>query len=229
MAVPSGSLTTLDTVKEELAIDSSDYDAYLERLIGAATAQAENYCNRKFSFDYGIVEYVAGYATPHLMISRPPISDISEIRYDGSLVSGDAYEVPNMGNDTTGIIYGLNGWIWSAPGGSGITHIPKPATERLLYKVTYDGGYVTPQQEIDTVNDQVPLIRSLPYDLEDAIVQLVTHRFRSRGRDQTIASESLLQSSVSYKATSRSGTASLDEQLPDVAHILRSYLRPIML
>jgi hypothetical protein len=72
------------------------------------------------------------------------------------------------------------------------------------------------------------LVRSLPYDLEDAVVQLVVYRYRSKGRDQSIASESLLNASVSYKAPFATVEA-LKTSMPFVYDVLRAYSREPML
>jgi hypothetical protein len=129
MAVPTGSLTTLTNVKTELSISSSSDDSYLERLIGAATGLISSYTKRTFHYGTAITEYVHGFGTPHLKVSRTPIVSITSITYDGSTIDSDDYEV--RGSDANaGIIYKPSCWVWSTNAGPGITHLPTPGAER---------------------------------------------------------------------------------------------------
>jgi hypothetical protein len=217
MAVPTGSLTTLTTVKSELNISSSTDDTYLERLIGAATAYAESICNRTFYYSAAITESVAGYGTAYLQLSRAPLSSITSITFDGQTVSSDNYEI--YGDGKAGLVYSPTLWINTAMSGPGITKNSYPGSERKLYSVVYKGGYVTPTQ--DGTGSPV-LTRDLPYDLEDAVIQLVVWRYRNRGRDQSVMSESLLNASVSYKQPFATADT-LKTLLPQVYDTLKAY------
>jgi hypothetical protein len=214
MTLPTGSLTTLAIVKTELNISSSTDDTYLERLIGASTAFISSYCNRTFHYGTGIAEEVAGFGTQYLQLSRAPVLSITSVTYDGQTINSDNYSID--GDGSSGMLYAPAGWTWSTIGGQGIIAFPKPGGEEKLYTVTYTGGYVTEPQ----VSGQ--LTRTLPYDLEDAVIQLTTYRYRQRGRDQTIASESLLNASVSYRSPVVTAST-LKSLLPLVHDVLEAY------
>lgn len=214
MALVTGSLVTLATVKTELGISSSTDDAYLERVIAASTDTISAFCRRTFHYETGIVEKVSGSATPYMTLAKAPLVSIASITYDGSTVDSTDYEIHDA---KAGLVYNKGTWIWYATGGAGITHLPKVGTERKMYTVTYTGGYITAAQDNGTT-----LIRNLPYDLEDACVQLVNYRYKARARDMSIASESLLNASVSYKQPVVTAET-LKTLLPSVYDTLRSY------
>lgn len=221
MSLAANALTNLATLKSELNISVSTHDTYLERVINATSDFVAQWCNRTFHFEETIVEDVAGYGTNNLLVSRTPIVTIDSITYDGGVVSASDYEVSDA---AAGIIYAPKLWIWTGLGGSGITHLPRPGTERKLYTVTYDGGYVTEPQ----VDGDPQLTRTLPYDLEDAVLQIAVYRYRQRGRDQSVQSESLLNASVSYKLPFVTGDA-IKTLMPQVYTTLCSYKRETML
>ena len=225
MAVPTGSITTLANAKAELNIPTATTtdDTYIERLIGAMTQFAETFCRRRFYYDAAITEYVAGFGTAYLQLARPPITSITSVTLDGSTISSSNYSVNGLLN--SGLIYSEVGWANTGLVGSGITKNHTPGTEQKLYTVVYKGGWVTPTQ--DGTGSPV-LTRDLPYDLEDAVIQLVAYRYRQRGRDQSIMSESLLNASVSYKQPFVTAET-LKTLLPNVYDILRGYtLEPIL-
>lgn len=187
----SDALTTLDTVKDELGISVSTYDDTLKRLINAVSRRIRSYCERVFYFEEDVEESVAGFGDTKLVVSRRPIVEISSITYDGETVSSDDYSIHS---DEAGIIYRETGWAWTARLLKNVTADPKPGTEQKLFVVTYDAGWVTPQQVVDDPT----LTRTLPEDLEDACLMAVTSRYQSKGQDLLIKSEKSLNYSVTY-------------------------------
>lgn len=188
----SHALTTLDEVKTELGIAVATYDDVLKRMINAASDAIRRYCERTFYYEEDIAESVPGFGGTRLIVSRAPIvGDIDSITYEGAALSTDSYSIESA---SAGIIYGQYGFSWTARASGAAISYGIPGTEKSSYVVTYNGGYITPQQVIDDGT----LTRSLPYDLEDACIQLVTMRYRRQGRDPTIGSEKLLSWNVSY-------------------------------
>ena len=180
MALASNALTTLDAVKGELSIEPSDSsdDVLLERYINVASNAAEEHCGRRFVFTVVVAENVRGFGTQRINILRAPIVSVSEIRWtfpglDPTLVDPNDFEID--GDGEAGLIYRAGGWPWAVSGIGAITNQPLPGTERYNIEVDYSGGFVTPQQEIDTAGGPSPLTRNLPFDLEDAIIQMVTN------------------------------------------------------
>ena len=189
MALAANALTTLAIVKTELGITGATEDTYLERMINAASDRIENYCSRAFFKETGKIENVAGFGGVYLLVSKAPLLAITSITFDGNTVASADYEIHDA---DVGSIYRKGGWHWTTARLKDITQPPMPGHERKLYKVTYDGGYETPEQGGT---------RTLPFDLEDACVQMVASRFRGKGRDPNIKSEKLLSWSATYGAS----------------------------
>ena len=76
----------------------------------------------------------------------------------------------------------------------GVNFDPVASTQRDLIEVTYAGGFVTPQQDADDVS----LTRSLPYDIEEAVIVMAAQRYKSKGRDMAVTSRKALKASISY-------------------------------
>jgi hypothetical protein len=190
MPLAANALTTLQTVLDELSLtgDGSSQDARLIRYINAASTAIESYCNRSFYRESAKVEKVAGYRSVILQVSKRPLNSIASITFDGDTVDSDNYEI--HGNGDLGQIYGVGGWLWTAVLREDIVSAPMPGSERLLYEVTYDGGYYTPEQGAGTP--------ALPDDLEDACIQMVTGRWQSKGRDPNLKSEKLTTWAATY-------------------------------
>jgi hypothetical protein len=214
MALADNALTTLATVKTELSITGSSDDAYLERLIDAASAFIASYCRREFHSQSSIAEKVAGHGGKFLTVAVTPITTLTSISYDGSAVGSDNYEIHDA---DAGLIYALGAWVWTADHLQSIGQEALGRRERKLYTVTYDGGYVTPEQGGSV---------TLPKDLEDACISLVVMRYRQKGRDPAVKTERLMEASIGYAATSGStGSDPLQATAPWVYSILQRYMR----
>lgn len=109
-------LTVLETVKEELGINSSDtsQDVRLARLIHETSNAISTICNRVFAeenvsevFRMGVVKswdgQVGGCVQNSLILQRRPISSIINVIEDGITADSDEYEC----NFESGIIYRL--------------------------------------------------------------------------------------------------------------------------
>ncbi len=195
MAFPINALTTLGVVKSELGIAASDTteDSFLRRQIVAASDATESYLDRKIFYEAGIVEKVAGFGSFHLKVSRTPLLVITSITDDGETVDLTNVEIDNAG---AGLIRRPEGWRWTRGVKAGITNQPYPGSEEKLFTVTYTGGWVTPHQETEVT--PADLERTLPHDIEDAVIELITLRRSRRGRDPTIKAEKLLSWSATY-------------------------------
>ncbi len=208
MALATNALTMITTVEDELNISTGTQDALLTRYINSASTTIETFCNRKFYYEVDIEEYIKGYGDPRLKVNRPPLTAIDSITYDGSTVDSSSYEIEGSG-DTGFIRHETSTWLWTLNTSTYIVPSPIVGTERPNYLVTYTGGYITPQQD----NDDGALTRNLPYDLEDACIQLVSYRYRAKGRDPTIKSEKLLSASITYQDV---GTTALPDSVQDL-------------
>lgn len=183
-------LTTLDTVKEELDITSTDYDGRLTRYIKEASAQVESFCGRSFEYQEGIVESIPARGGRNIVLSRRPVTNLISITFAGQTVDPDEYKL----DSETGLVFRAYGWPWDATLRTKVVGDKVAGTESSELEATYDGGYVTPQQ----VADDDSLTRTLPYDLEGWVIALVSLRETSRGVNPSIVSEKLGDASVSY-------------------------------
>lgn len=182
----ASSLTTLDAVKADLAIGTLDTsnDAVLERIINAASEAAAKYCGRKLHYEAVTSERVKGFATTRLMLRRTPVAAVTSIVIDGETVDATTYYVEDA---DVGFVYRASGWDWTAPYRSGLAAPDKSAgDEEGLFLVTYTGGWVTPVQN---GTGSPALVRSLPYDIEEAIIMAVAAEWRRRGKRQGLDTE----------------------------------------
>lgn len=191
MALAPNALTTPKQIREELGLTS---ETGLDRLINAASDRIERYCQRSFFYEAARVEKLAGFRSNYLTVSKAPIIEVASLTYDGATIAATEYEI-----DDDWHIRSSSGFVWTAATWSGASEMPIPGSEERLYVLTYSCGYVTPAAAKD-----LDLPRTLPYDLEDACIQLVTNRYRAIGQIPGIKSESLLSHSVTYESTSTS-------------------------
>ena len=168
----SSDLTTLENVKAELSISGNSDDAWLGMAISQVSQAISNYCNRVF----GLATYKDvfrlrrdGRGLDPLVLNRFPLVAIASIveTIDGvdqtPLVEGTDYEV----NASTSEIYRLdengNPRNWFAS----------------LITIQYQAGWALP-------NDDDP---TMPADIEQAALKLLTARYRSKGRDPMLKAE----------------------------------------
>lgn len=211
MALAAQALTLLATVLDELGLTSDSggaQDLRLERYILAVSEQIASHCGRVFQRDAAVVERVAGFGTTRLVLARAPVNALTSISIDGTLQDMTQVSIEDA---KAGIIYRASGWASTAPSLPGISQGPAHGQEEKRIVVTYDGGYVTPFQ----VGVPTP-VRTLPYDLEDACVELVLSRWRSRGVDPRIAAEG---------SQNASRTVFGSELPPHIAAVLARYAR----
>jgi len=192
MTLSNDALTTIAACEEALGIVAGSENTYLTRLIESASARIKSYCGRTFYREDDIVESVSGYGTTKLLVSRTPILDITSITYDGSTVNSADYKTLVA---ESGIIYNPAGWYWSTSQVQNIARDPFPGAEDPLFEVTYDGGWVTPNQ-VDLTSF---VTRTLPFDIEQACIELVVLKYRGKGRDPNVTAERLLTGSQTYR------------------------------
>lgn len=215
MALPASALTTLATANDELGLtsDSGTQDARVERYIKAASSQIATFLGRSLHNTAGIIEKLEGYGTPFLYVSRTPLGTLTSIKYDGQLIDSSNYEVHDANE---GSIYAKGGFLWTAAVREGMIPEAMAGYERRLYEVTYTGGWICPTQAGT---------RDLPEEIEQACLELVVLRWRARGRDPSIKSESLMSWSASYDRGGSDSEISDGGMPPAVAEMLRPWRR----
>jgi hypothetical protein len=173
----------LTVIKSELRIASSntDYDALIERLIMQVSDAFVSICDRKFHYTTDVVEKLRGYGTTRIYVSRTPVVAITSLKVDGS----DYVEDTDYTCDKeSGELYRKGGWPNTATQSVGVTYDALPGSEERAIVVTYDGGWVTPEQ----ARADVALTRTLPYDLEGLAIDAVVTLFRDKGENKAIKS-----------------------------------------
>jgi hypothetical protein len=195
VALAANALTTLATVLDELGLATDGggpQDTRLERYITAASALVDSFLDRTLARADGIVEKVAGFGDNFLTVERRPLLAITSISFDGSTIDATNYEI--HGDGEAGLIYGRGGFVWTASRLQEIVQTVVTSSERKLFEITYNGGYVTPEQ----VSQAAFTPQTLPADIEDAVIQMVTTRWRQQGRDQSVKSEKIKSWSATY-------------------------------
>lgn len=165
MALSSHALTTLDAVKASLTDVDNSSDTYLERQINAVSEFIEKYCNRHFE-KKTYTEKKAGNGRQKICLDQFPIVSVTSVIVDGMFV--DDYEV----DEEAGMFYRKGRWNWQ---GDLIGLVGEPGASFPNIVIEYIAGYVLPKDE--TIDNE----RTLPYDLEDATIQLVVIRYEKRG------------------------------------------------
>lgn len=188
MALSADALTTLAVVADELDVDLGDRKVRgrLERYVNAASTLAKQIIGRPLVYNAAAVEKLRGYGGVRIHVKRTPIVSIASVVVDGDTVDASLYSVEDA---DIGSIFRSGSWPDTAELQRGPSFHKVPGTEEPIIVVTFAGGWVSPAQAGT---------RTLPEDLEDAVVQLVTARWKSRGKDLRVVGEGFEKSSYTY-------------------------------
>ncbi len=188
MALSAHALTTLAAVKDFLKIDNTDsqYDGLLERMINAASEAIEGYCQRHFErASYN--EWYRGNGRQMLVLSQSPIIQVILVELNNGAITD--YEV--MAD--YGMLYRLA--LWPAYGyPAGLVGDRVGSSQNI--RVVYEAGYILPKDE--DLQASPPVVRTLPYDLEDACIDLVALKFNQR---QEEAAGKVTRAQADYQTT----------------------------
>lgn len=189
-------LTTPQTLATELGIGAGD--PRLPRLISAASGAVRGYLGRRrLHYGSAISEKVAAPAgRERLILDVTPILEVASVTYPGGAVDGWALEDSDLG-----FLYLAGGWPSTARYRSGLVQDDlRAGSEQASIVVVYEGGWITPAQAAST--GWAGPARSLPEEIEEAAIQAAASLYRNPGGYGPIASESLGDYSVSYRAIS---------------------------
>lgn len=158
-------LTTLETVKDELAIASAEHDAILARKIDEATSDIEAHIGRVLRREQvSQTFWDCDAALKYLVLDRYPVASVTSITLDDEAEPSSEYRL----DGDRGLLYRLDSsgypsaWTW---------------TKALV--VVYVAGYLLPGETG----------RNLPPALESAAIDLVASYWLARGRDPLIKAE----------------------------------------
>lgn len=157
--------------------------------------------HRQFYWTTGYTERTRAHGSDEIYVrDHVPIDAISKIERQNdpstsaTTVDSDSYEATSDGLGTIRRVHGL--WSTTATRRGGPVGGPQPGTEQPILKVTYDGGWKTPEQANQNVG-----ARDLPWDVESAILSHVELQWHSDGQNPNIESLSMADGSITYRGT----------------------------
>jgi len=206
VAAESTNLTTVSAVKAMLGVASRKFDAELDRLIAAATSAISVYVGHVYA-KQTYVETVVGSGYPRLLLTNTPIVSVTSVLCDGTAVTDYEVEDPD-----SGFLYRAVGWSSAAWAGWNASPYSLPGTERPMFTVTYEGGYLLPG-EPDA---------NLPAHIEQACIETVVDWYRGGKRDDAVKSKSVGDLSITYKSPTAVQAEHDDFRLPAGARALLS-------
>lgn len=202
-ATNSYDLTTLAVVKDELSITSGSNDASLKRYISAASAAAAQYCNRVFQ-----AETVKDEFWP----DRDPFQ----------------FQLPNRQS-----VIQLS--RWPVVSVTSVTENGNVLVDGVGYRVDAENGalvrlgcdgYPTKWCAWPIAVQYVGGFASIPGDVADAVIRMVTKRYAAKGRDSTLKAENIpgVIDRQFWIATGEDAA----NMTPDVADVLDNYRVPVL-
>lgn len=209
VVTPAGShdLTTLTTVKAELAIPNTDTtkDAFLAQAITQSSAIIASYCSRIFQVEaLQDIFYIRRGAFPWrpapqadpLQLARWPITTITsavQTLSDGT--------TNTLVEDTDFKLDATRGWLYRLDSEGRVSWSWEPQ----ILTVQYSAGYAT-----------------IPDDLSNAVLRLVTARFWLRGRDPMLISEGQPELGAQrYWVDTRAQNGALPPEIESMVHAYR--------
>jgi hypothetical protein len=175
--------TTLERVKVQLGIDlaSTVDDYFLNYNIQSASKLIETLTGRSFNVRVYDLRIEQPFGFRRLQLPHTPIVSISEIKFKGDTVPSGDYLIEDA---EAGFVIRADGnsWLPTTAASNNVTGMPsqQPIGQ---YEIEWTAGYAT-----------------IPFDIEDAVMQQVCMNYYKRGRDPSIKGVSVLGDSISYAA-----------------------------
>lgn len=233
-----GSLTTVESLREMAlgaTATSTAMDAYLAKLVARGSQWAETYMNRGPVSVATYRETVAGFGRRSLMLSRTPVRAIKAV-YNATdtgtavLMNTSEFIVEDA---EAGLVARNVGFAWDAAlqwrgaavmYGDAIPLDPAPLSgqEYKPWLVDYVAGWTldgisTDSENWSTEKGTTSTGRTLPYDVEQAVLQRAQVMFQNR---DGVESETLGDLSVKYN-----GRSQQDDDLWPYEETLAAYRR----
>lgn len=196
MALSAHALTTVEQAQYQIG-DTSVPAAVVERLINAASDAIRRYCNRDFARQT-VTERVAGYGSSRLVLSLTPVVEVASIQGPEGVICTGPFTI----EDADAGFVTAAGSVWTRTGDvrTGPLGMYAGTDARAEIVVEYTGGYVTPAQVAAAAkaDPDNPIEQTLPYDLEQACLELVAAWHHERQRDPGVVSEKLGNAGWTY-------------------------------
>lgn len=196
-------LTDRDAVEDVIdaytAGGNAGDDDQVIRWIREASDLLRSGAGREFYWQSGYTERTDARDAPEIFVrDHVPIDSISKIvrqndpSTGGTTVDSDTYEAAKDGLGTVRRVHGV--WLSTAMGRAGPVGGRQPGTEQPILKVTYDGGWKTPEQDTQGVGT-----RDLPWDVEGAVLSHVELKWHRNGQSPGVKSLSMADGSITYR------------------------------
>jgi hypothetical protein len=199
-AAKSYDLTELSDVKDELGVKDGASDTVLKRYISSASLAAMQYCNRTFSVETLSEQFLPDYWN---RLVRGGVKPLQLSRWPLIAVVSVTENAVVLVAGTDYLVDATNGQLTRLDSNA------YPCLWRPLpLTVVYSAGYAT-----------------IPLDVEDAIIRMVTRRFSAKGRDPNLKQESvvgILERQWWIATGAESGNLS-----PDISDVLDNYRVPL--
>ena len=195
----------------------------------AACASLESYLGYEFYRQAVTAEKHEASGDQKLVLRRFPLISVTEVRYNGTALAATDYDV----DTDSGIVQILSPqWYGSYQPSSVNTQRPLKGSERQLYQVDYEAGWVTSAQseEYNGTYEDDPI--TLPYDimvagLALASLQMQQHKLAGAGIPTR---ERIGDAEIEFSSSIRRGAgatqASMQQGMPDwIATRLGPYRR----
>lgn len=195
-------LARLGDIKSELGICSHDFDKQLRRLLLAASDAICAYVGYDLSYQVRTGEIHKADGAITLVTKNAPLLSVQEIRFRDDPIDNTNDAEYIIANAKGGIIQFCRAKCYSSTRRPGIANRPMRGDEQYLYEVDYTSGYVTAEQEAKSGG---ALVRTLPFDIEQAAIDWVSYAFGTRGSVGDIKSEKIGDASVSYGTSGSTG------------------------
>lgn len=223
MALNDNALTTVDNVKDELGTTTVT-DAYIERQINVVSQKVERYCKRQFGKQSHTERY-EGTDSLRLLLDNYPILSVTSMTIDDQTVDVNDLTISRA---ATNLYYGETVITnlfqpFGFPKQTLVDGLSEWQTKEVIpdILVTYVAGYVLPK------DDGAPDARTLPYDLEEAVISEVVNKVLNKGTGgRIIESEKLFSGSIKYKnSTVSDNPANSEKFLESTFTTIDSYRR----
>ncbi len=146
-------------------------DKFLERFINSVSSSVSKYCGRNFIADT-YSEFYKGHGRQKLILNQYPVNKITSVKVDSAaLTAGTDYVTSDRTYLDQGIIFKNNGWTWYGYLTGLVGELTAPVDN---IEVVYSAGY--------TLEPEAS--RTLPYDIEDAVVSMVAVQYEMIGSKQ---------------------------------------------
>lgn len=134
-------LTTTGAVRQRISVSDSD-ETLLTTLIATASDRIAKYCQRTWARAL-YSETFAGYQATTVMLSKPPLVNVTSVSYLGTAVTD--YSVQDA---EAGFLFRELLWDWTVGIGWNLVDYRIPDGERPSYTATYWGGYLLPSDNL---------------------------------------------------------------------------------